>query len=107
MGVDAIQAKYDGFMASHYSVDAAVSMIGNETAKMQALDVAMKYNYMLYLTHYYAHLGQMETLRNIGDHTKMSTVEMMKLTPGLEQAQSEMQETGNLSPDSNNESMVF
>ena len=29
--VDAIKAKYDGFMESNYQVDAAVSMIGNET----------------------------------------------------------------------------
>ena len=43
--VDAIKVKYDGFMESEYGVDAAVSMIGNDTAKMQALDVAMKYNY--------------------------------------------------------------
>ena len=43
-------------MASEYQVDAAVSMIGNDTAKMQGLDVAMKYNYQLYLTHYMGHL---------------------------------------------------
>lgn len=105
--VDAIKAKYDGFMASEYQVDAAVSMIGNDTAKMQALDVAMKYNYQLYLTHYMGHLDQMELMRNIGDINKLSIMEMMKLTPGIETAQAAHQETGNLAPDSHTEEMVM
>ena len=65
--VDKIQAKYDKFMASEYAVESAVSRCGHTTEKMQALDVAMQYNFMLYFVHYSGHLEQLETMRNIGD----------------------------------------
>ncbi len=54
--VDKIQAKYDAFMQSEYQVDSAVAKVGGGTEKMQALDVSMKYNFALYLTHYAMHL---------------------------------------------------
>ena len=43
---------------------------------MQALDVAMKYNFALYMTHYKGHLQQLEMMRNIGDISEMSMLEM-------------------------------
>ena len=51
---------------------------------MQALDVAMQYNFMLYFVHYAQHLDQLETMRNIGDITQLSMLEWTKLNPGLE-----------------------
>lgn len=39
-------------MKAEYSVDAAVSQIGNRTDKMKQLEVANEYNFMLYFTHY-------------------------------------------------------
>lgn len=74
--VDKIRAKYDSFMASEYSVDSAVARVGGETEKMQSLDVAMKYNFALYMTHYTGHLEQLEMMRNIGDIGEMSMLEM-------------------------------
>ena len=52
-----IKDKYDKFMATEYSVDSAVSKTGTQTEKMQALDVAMQYNFMLYFVHYTQHLN--------------------------------------------------
>merc|ERR1712166_85357 len=54
--VDKLQAKYDAFVETIYTVDSAVARCGGTTEKMQALDVAMKYNFQLYLTHYLGHL---------------------------------------------------
>mmetsp|Transcript_20740 Transcript_20740/g.27996 ORF Transcript_20740/g.27996 Transcript_20740/m.27996 type:complete len:227 (-) Transcript_20740:121-801(-) len=98
--VDKIQAKYDSFMQSEYSVDAAVAKTGGQTEKMQALDVSMQYNFMLYFVHYTQHLSQMETMRNIGDIQQLSMLEYYKLNPGLETLQSAEQEIGNIAPES-------
>ena len=97
--VDKIQAKYDSFMQSEYAVASAVSRCGHSTEKMQALDVAMQYNFMLYFVHYTGHLDQIETMRNVGDITKLSWLEMMKHSPGFDTLQSATQEIGDLSPD--------
>jgi len=98
--VDKIKAKYDSFMASEYTVDSAVARVGGQTEKMQSLDVAMKYNFALYMTHYMGHLEQLEMMRNVGDINEMSMLEMQKLTYGAEMLQSMSQEIGDLSPDS-------
>jgi hypothetical protein len=82
--VDKIKAKYDKFMKTEYSVDSAVSKTGSNTEKMQALDVAMQYNFMLYFVHYTQHLNQLETMRNIGDINSLSMLEFYKLNPGME-----------------------
>lgn len=98
--VDKIRAKYDTFMATEYNVDAAVSKTGNaQTEKMQALDVAMQYNFMLYFVHYSQHLDQLETMRNIGDINSLSMLEFWKLNPGLETLQASEQEIGNIAPE--------
>jgi len=54
-------------MKTSYSIDAAVGRIGHSTDQLQALDVAMQYNFMLYFVHYSGHLDQLEVMRNIGD----------------------------------------
>ena len=60
--VDKIKSKYEKFMESEYSVDAAVSKCGQPAEKLAALEVAMEYNFMLYFVHYSGHLDQMETM---------------------------------------------
>ena len=106
--VDKIQAKYDKFMDTEYSVDSAVGKTGgSQTEKMQALDVAMQYNFMLYFVHYSAHLDQLETMRNIGDIGSLSSLEFWKLNPGFESLQASEQEIGNIAPESYIEDGVF
>ena len=81
--VDKIKAKYDEFMETEYHVDGAVSKCGVRSEAMKALDVAMHYNYHLWMTHYLNHLDQIETLHNIGDVTQLSKVEMLELFPAV------------------------
>jgi hypothetical protein len=97
--VDKIRAKYDAFMETEYAVDSAVSKTGATTEKMQALDIAMQYNFMLYFVHYTQHLNQLETMRNIGDINSLSMMEYYKLNPGMEMLQASEQEIGNISPE--------
>jgi hypothetical protein len=104
--VDKLHAKYQGFTESEFTVDSAVSRCGGTTEKMQALDVAMKWNFKLYLTHYMGHLTQLEMMHNIGDTQQMSVQEMVKLCPGVECMQSMQQEIGNMAPDSYQEEQV-
>lgn len=85
--VEKVHNKYNNFMKSSYSVDAAVGRLGHGTDQLQALDVAMQYNFMLYFVHYSGHLDQMEVMRNIGDLNQMSMLEMVKLMPGAEELQ--------------------
>ena len=97
--VDKIKAKYDKFMETEYTVESAVAKTGTQTDKMQALDVNMQYNFMLYFVHYAQHLDQLETMRNIGDINQMSMLEWTKLNPGLETLAQSEQEIGNISPE--------
>lgn len=101
--VDKIKAKYEKFMEADYAVDPAVSKCGHSTEKMQALDISMQYNFMLYFVHYQCHLNQLETLRNIGDVTKLSNLEAAHLMPEVEVMQSAHQEIGNCAPEDYNE----
>jgi hypothetical protein len=79
--VSKIRAKYDQFMKAEYGVDGAVSKCGTRSEAMKALDVAMHYNYNLWMAHYLLHLDQIETLHNIGDVTMLSRLEMAELFP--------------------------
>jgi len=97
--VDKIKAKYDAFMETEYTVESAVAKTGTQTEKMQALDVSMKYNFMLYFVHYTQHLDQLETMHNIGDFNQLSMLEFWKLNPGMEALQASEQEIGNISPE--------
>ena len=94
-------------MKSTYAIDAAVARCGHSTDQMNALDVAMQYNFMRYFVHFSGHLDQIETMRNIGDINQMSMLEMVKLIPGAEVLQSSQQEIANLSPEDYNEDGVF
>ena len=96
--VEKIRGKYEGFMKAEYDVDLAVSKVGTPGAKMQKLEIAATYNFMLWLCHYMNHLEQLETIRNIGDINSMSTVEMLTLSPGMDVLQSMQQETGDITP---------
>jgi hypothetical protein len=105
--VDKIKTKYEKFMKTEYAVEAAVSKTGSSSEKMQALDVAMQYNFMLYFVHYAAHLDQLETMRNIGDINSMSMLEWYKMNPGIEMLQASEQEIGNISPECYNEDGMY
>lgn len=96
--VGAIRQKYDNFMNAEFNVDGAISQIGGRSEAMKALDVAMHYNYNLWMVHYLTHLEQIETLHNIGDVTQMSRLEMTEMFPEAEQYNAAQQEIGNLSP---------
>jgi hypothetical protein len=74
---------------------------------MQQLDVANTYNFALYLTHYNAHLDQIETVRNIGDLDQMSMLEMLHLMPGTDTIGSINYEIGNMAPDDYVEDGIF
>ena len=93
-------------MDSQYNVESAVSRCGHTTEKMQALDVAMQYNFMLYFVHYLGHLDQLETMRNIGDISKLSMLEMMKYTPGMDTLTASTQEIADMSSEDYNEDGV-
>ena len=96
--VSAIRAKYTTFMESEYGVDGAISKCGARTEAMKALDVAMHYNYNLWMAHYLLHLDQIETLHNIGDVTMVGRMEMTELFPYTTTYNSMQQEIGNLAP---------
>ena len=51
---------------------------------MKQLEIANTYNFALYLSHYIAHLEQIETVRNIGDLAQMSKLEVLHLMPGFD-----------------------
>ena len=82
--VEKIRTKYDAFMKAEYNVDASLSHVGHHSERMRQLEVAMTYNFALYLSHYLPHLEQMETVRNIGDLNEMSMLEMVHLMPGFD-----------------------
>ena len=96
--VDNIRAKYDQFMQAEYGVDAAVGKLGQRSEAMKSLDVAMHYNYSLWMAHYMMHLDQIETLHNIGDVTQLGRQEMIELHPHTEQYTAQQQEIGNIAP---------
>ena len=79
--VKKIQEKYAEFMKAEFQVDGAVSKCGTRTEAMKNLDVAMHYNYNLWMVHYLMHLEQIETLHNIGDVTQLGRQEMIELFP--------------------------
>jgi len=96
--VDKIKAKYEAFMAAEYAVDGAVSKLGARSEAMKSLDIAMHYNYHLWMTHYLFHLEQIETMSNIGDVTELGRQEMFEMFPQTTQYNSIQQEIGNLAP---------
>lgn len=105
--VQKMKAKYENFMKAEYSVEAAVSQIGNKTEKMRQLEVANEYNFMLYFTHYMLHLDQIETMRNMGDLQELSTMEMVQMNPEVDTLHSINIEMGNMAPEDYNEDGIF
>jgi adenosylmethionine-8-amino-7-oxononanoate aminotransferase len=105
--VDKIKAKYDGFMAAEYNVESALSNLGQVSEKIKQLEIANTYNSVLYLAHYMSHLDQLETMRNVGDISEMSVLEVVTLMPGTEALASINQEIGNISPEDYNEDGVY
>ena len=67
--VSKVKSKYEDFMAAEFLVDGIVQKCGTRSEGMKNLDIAMHYNYNLWMQHYLMHLDQMETLHNIGDVT--------------------------------------
>ena len=72
-------------MEAEFQVEGAVGKCGTRSEAMKNLDVAMHYNYNLWMVHYLMHLDQIETLHNIGDPTELSKMEMAELMPEAEQ----------------------
>lgn len=72
-------------MEAEFQVDGAVSKCGTRSEAMKSLDVAMHYNYNLWMVHYLMHLDQIETLHNIGDPTELGKMEMTELYPCVDQ----------------------
>ena len=93
-----MQAKYKDFMAAEYSVDGAVGKLGTRSEAMKSLDVAMHYNYNLWMVHYLMHLDSIETLHNIGDVNMLGMYEMTELLPHVDLYNSMQLEIGNIAP---------
>lgn len=105
--VGKIKAKYEAFLKAEYNVESAVGLVGHQSEKIKALEVANTYNFMLYLSHYSGHLEQLETMRNIGDIQELSSLEMLHLMPGTETLGAINQELGNISPEDYVEDGIF
>ena len=105
--VGKIKAKYEAFLKAEYNVESAVGLVGHQSEKIKALEVANTYNFMLYLSHYSGHLEQLETMRNIGDIQELSSLEMLHLSPGTETLGAINQELGNISPEDYVEDGIF
>jgi adenosylmethionine-8-amino-7-oxononanoate aminotransferase len=65
---------------------------------MKSLDVAMNYNYHLWMVHYIMHLEQIETQANIGDVTKLGKMEMAEMFTEAVAYSEAQQEIGNIAP---------
>ena len=85
-------------MEAEFLVDGAVGKCGIRSETMKALDVAMNYNYNLWMVHYLMHLDQIETMHNIGDVTMVSSAEMTELVPEGDLYNSCQMEIGNNAP---------
>ena len=93
-------------MQSEYSVEDAASRVEHTTEKLDGLDIAINYNYYLWLTHYTDHIQLMEGLNNLGDITDMSEKEVLKYTPQLDVLHQVNTEIGNLAHEDYNEHAV-
>ena len=87
-------------MKQEYNVDAAASLIGTRSEKMKQLEFVNTYNQALWSVHYLSHLNTLETLRNIGEPTELSTNEWLHLNADAEVSLNEDPEIGNLAPSS-------
>ena len=93
-------------MKSEYRVDDAASRVDTKTEKFEGLDVAINYNYILWLTHYTGHVNFMEGLTNLGDVTDMSEKEAMKYANQIDVLHQSNIEIGDISHEDYNERSV-
>ena len=93
-------------MKSEYHIDDAASRVETRTSKLEGLDIAINYNYALWLTHYSGHINFMEGLTNLGDVTDMSEREAMKYAPELDVFHQSNMEIGDISHEDLNEKAV-
>ena len=82
--VSRIKAKYEHFMKSEYEVSDGASRVNTKTDKLSALDLAVTYNYAVWMCHYVEHVTFMEGLTNLGDITDMSTKEILRHSPQID-----------------------
>ena len=85
-------------MESEYDVQDAASKVNSKTDKFDSLDIAITYNYAIWLCHYTDHVTFMEGLRNLGDITDMSEKEVLRHAPHLDVLNQMNFEIGDISP---------
>lgn len=96
--VSKIKAKYEKFMHSEYDVSDGASRVNTKTDKLSALDVAVTYNYAVWMCHYLEHMTFMEGLTNLGDINDMSTKEITRHSPQIDLMNTISMEIGDISP---------
>ena len=94
-------------MKSEYHVDDAATRVENRAEKLEGLDIAINYNYAIWLTHYTEHLSFVEGLHNVGDITDMSTRQVLKHTQEVDVLHQASMEIGDLTQEDYNEKAVF
>ena len=93
-------------METTYDVTDAVSRVDAPNDKLKSLDVAVTYNYTVWMTHYLGHLQFLETLNAVGDPTDLSQGEALKYCDGLDVLHQQEMEIGNISPECYNENGI-
>ena len=93
-------------MKSEYHVDDAASRVEVKSEKLDGLDIAIDYNYVLWLSHYAGHIQFMEGLTNLGDITDMSEREVLKYSMQIDVLHQSNMEIGDLSHEDYNEKTV-
>ena len=97
--VDKIKDKYEAFQNSTYDVKDAVNRVDTKTQALSNLDVAVTYNYAVWMSNYIGHVQWSETINNIGEFTDLSQAEVAKLNPELDALHAANVEIGNIGPD--------
>ena len=104
--VSKIRSKYDNFMGTTYEVAEAASRVDTQTDKLDALDIAVTYNYALWLSHYSQHVDFIEGVRNIGDVSDLSEKEVLKYAPHIDVWNQANLEIGDTTPEDYNENGI-
>jgi hypothetical protein len=94
-------------MESEYLVDDAASRVDSKTPQLEGLDIAIKYNYALWLVHYSGHMSFLEGLHNLGDIWDMSDAEVAKYAPEVDLYAQCSSEIGDISPQDYVENGVY
>ena len=75
-----------------------MNRVDTKTQALSNIEVAVTYNYALWMCHYYGHMRFMETLHNVGEITDLSEAEVNKMVGVLDPLHSAEMEIGNVSP---------